>query len=75
MTILCYYSCKDCGLQKVPIQIPVRGQEDVVKWMGSTVLRMGLDHNRRSPRCHPSVLSDIMIPMIGADKIGGPSVS
>lgn len=75
MTILCYYSCHLCGLTKIPVEVPVRGEEDVITWVTETARLMSRDHDARSPDCHPKELHDLMIPVSGADKIGGPSIS
>ena len=76
LTIQCFYSCPECGLVKVAVEVQARGDEDVVEWLeGVAIVAMGADHRRRSPACRPGGLRDIMIPVTGAEKIGGPSVS
>lgn len=74
VTIRVRYSCPDCGLKKVVCEVPARGEEDVRIWMEATIASVGADHQRRSPRCHPTQLHDLMIPMTGADRIGGPNI-
>lgn len=68
------YSCAPCGLKRVRLAVPARGEEDVVAWMESTVRVVKADHDRRSPHCHPTELTELMIPRTGADRIGGPTV-
>lgn len=74
MTITVKYSCPECGLEAVHVEVPARGEEGVIKWMDTIIVVLGADHARRSPNCHPEQLKDIMIPMSGREKIGGPSV-
>lgn len=74
MMIEVFYSCPDCGLHRVRCEVPARGEEDVIVWMNVTIVHIGADHRRRSPDCHPTELHDVMIPMTGANKIGGPAV-
>ena len=74
MTIIVKYSCHGCGLTKVDVAVPARESEDVVTWMDQTVRLAGADHRRRSPHCHPKAVQDLMIPMTGRDRIGGPPV-
>lgn len=74
MTIDVKYSCPMCGLAKVIVRVPARVDEDVRVWMDQTIALVGADHGRRSPDCHPEELHDLMIPMTGADRVGGPSL-
>ena len=75
MTIRVFYSCALCGLIKVGLDVPAREVEDVRVWMDSTILLLSQDHNRLSPHCHPTTLTNLLIPMTGVDRIGGPAVS
>lgn len=74
MTITVLYSCDLCGLKRIPLEVKARDEEDVVTWMDNVVMLLGLDHRRRSPHCHPKSLTNVMIPMTGSTKIGGPVV-
>ncbi len=75
MTIRCLYSCEGCGLKDQGVDVPARvGDEDVVAWMERTVLLLSNDHRRRSFGCHPKTLQEVKIPIVGADRIGGPSI-
>lgn len=72
-TIRVKYSCHLCGLRNIEVDVPARRTEDVLEWMDGTVRLLGRDHARRSPRCHPTQLKDVMIPMPpGTDRIGDP---
>lgn len=75
LTIRVLYSCPLCGLFKVSCDVPARGEEDVVAWMHQTVAALSRDHHARSPRCQPRELKDVMIPMAGRDRIGGPEMN
>lgn len=75
MKITLKYSCYQCGLTAVEVDVPARGEEDVVSWMDKVVAyEIKSDHNRRSPSCMATSVRDLMIPITGADKIGGPTV-
>ncbi len=69
------YSCRGCGLENVPCDVPEREQgSDVCAW-AETILGQALadDHIRRSPDCM-SRACDVMIPITGAQYLGGPAV-
>lgn len=73
-TIEIKYSCALCGLKRVSVSVPVRGEENVIEWMEKTGAFLGADHAERSPRCHPKELTEVMIPYTGRAKVGGPVV-
>lgn len=75
MKITLKYSCHTCGLRKVEVDVPARTDEDVVEWMKKTVgEHVQADHQRRSPGCSATHVQDLMIPMTGTDRVGGPVV-
>ena len=75
LTITCKYSCKECGLEKISVDVPARQHtEEVTAWMEQTIRHVALDHHRRSPRCFPKELTNLIIPMTGTTMIGGPTV-
>lgn len=74
MNITCKYSCPPCGLKRVALDVPARSVESVTAWMDATVRRISADHRRRSPHCHAPKLEELLIPMTGTDKVGGPAV-
>jgi hypothetical protein len=70
-SIVVRYSCV-CGLTAVECRVAARdSNEDIKQWMDRTAASLSVDHNKRSPNCHPTTLKDIMIPIEGADHIGG----
>ena len=74
LTVEVLYSCDECGLKKIAVPVPARmGDEpNVVVWMETIcVPLLAQDHRRRSPECHPPTLKEIMIPVTGADRVGG----
>ena len=73
--IQCFYSCGLCGLVKVPVMITARGPEDVLAWMKAAGYELAADHHARSPRCQGKSLQNVMIPIDGAEKIGGAPVN
>ena len=70
------YSCVLCGIQKRECMVPERGEtEDVVHWMRDTLPRsVQADHLAVSPNCTADKISEVYIPIDGADKIGGPPI-
>ena len=75
MNITCKYSCPLCGLKRVAIDVPARGIEAITVWMDATVRRIAADHRRRSPHCNATEMKELLIPMTGTQRVGGPSVS
>lgn len=70
-----FYSCSDCGLCRVGVSVIAREEdEDLLAWMHKIGQELGADHDRRSPGCSPGILGDILIPMHGTNRVGGPSV-
>lgn len=76
MTIRVLYSCADCHLKDIGLDVPARvDDEDVRAWMDATVRLVAADHTRRrSPFCRAKALQELKIPVTGASKIGGPSI-
>jgi hypothetical protein len=75
-TITVKYSCSSCGLKDVDLQVNARGPEDVIVWMEKVLTpALGNDHFQRSPFCQVTSLTQVMIPITGVDKIGGPAVN
>lgn len=74
-TIDVRYSCHKCGLAKVSVSVSAREpNEDLLGWMNALGVAMSMDHDRRSPDCHPLSFSEVMIPMTGAAQVGGAAV-
>jgi hypothetical protein len=70
-TITVKYSCHTCGLERVELNVKARGDEDVITWMNSLGPQLAADHKKHSPKCNAQSVQDLMIPVTGADKIGG----
>ena len=70
------YSCHDCGLEKVPCEVPERVDgSDVVDWVTRTMAdAIAHDHRRRSPECMAQRVHEVLIPTTGAQYVGGPAV-
>lgn len=76
MTIHVFYSCRACGLSRVGCDVPARTTEDVITWTENILgAALQADHVRRSPHCIATQAQDVMIPIAGVEKIGGPSLS
>lgn len=76
LTITCKYTCRSCGLQRVEVQVPARGDQDnPVHYLEQVVaMHISADHRRRSPRCASRKMDELMIPMPeGSERIGEPS--
>ncbi len=74
MNITVKYSCYQCGLRDAELSVPAREDEDVVVWMERMVgQNIKTDHARRSPHCRATSVQNLMIPITGAQKIGGPT--
>lgn len=68
------YTCRVCGLEKIPLKVPAREQEDVVVWVEQTVRHVHVDHQQRTPGCAAEGV-DLYIPTDGTDRVGGPVVT
>lgn len=75
VSIVLKWSCFQCGLHRVELSVPARGDEDVLTWVAAVATAAGEDHDRRSPDCVIDALGELLIPIGGAEKIGGPAVS
>lgn len=73
MNVKVKYTCKSCHLTKVELEVPARKAEDVVAWMKKTTQLIANNHLARNPACKGDKC-DIMIPIGGTDKIGGPTI-
>lgn len=73
LTIDCKYSCAGCGLYRVVVSVPARTTEELFVWMDWVAAKaISEDHARRSPSCTSRTISELMIPITGASKVGGP---
>lgn len=66
------YSCKPCGLHRVVLPVEARQDEPIVEWMNALTVAVYEDHHRRSPDCKAETISEVLIPMTGRAKLGGP---
>jgi hypothetical protein len=75
--ITCKYSCDECGLHRVEVTVPARPKSmDIARWVQNVAAYMVYaDHSCRSPKCRSNTMSEMMIPITGAEILGGPSVS
>lgn len=76
IAIVVRYSCHACGIEKAEVVVRCRdADEDVVHWVEQVMGRaLAADHRRRSPSCSSGFAQDVMIPIDGAEFIGGPAV-
>ncbi len=74
MTTDVKYSCNLCGIHRVTVEVPARENEDLGAWMRTLTLRLQEDHGRRSPDCHADKLDEVLVPMDGRTKVGGPAI-
>ena len=70
--VRCLYSCKTCGIERQPVDVPSRDpSEDVVDWMTGTLARtIYVDHSARSPLCAADRISQVEIPMEPGEPVG-----
>lgn len=73
--IQCKYSCAKCGIHRQIVSVAARlpTEPDVVHWMDTVAApALSRDHDARSPHCHITTLSEVMIPLVdGVDRVGG----
>lgn len=74
MTITCKYSCFACGVHRALVPVKAREDEDVKVWLDRTALYIRDYHQRLHPHCTNTQLDELMIPMDGRDRIGGPPI-
>jgi len=72
MTTRLQYSCDRCGIKRQILDVPARQDEDITVWMDRTIYLVAHDHRRLSPTCNAKSLTELLIPMTGTDRIGGP---
>lgn len=66
------YTCEECGLKDREVKVRARGSEDVVTWVENIcIIGVAADHLMTSPRCRATHMTNLKIPISGADKIGG----
>ena len=74
-TIDVKYSCAACGIHRISVKVQARQFENVIDWVEKTMAQaISDDHSQRSPHCISRTMSEVMIPMTGAEKVGGPAV-
>ena len=68
------YTCAVCGVHREAVAVRARTDEDVVEWLEQVAVpALMRDHFRRSPGCGAMEFAEVMIPVEGADRIGGAS--
>lgn len=73
LTITIKYSCHSCGIFRRAIQVPARTpDEDVIAWTEAAVRIVARDHRTERPGCKATSLSELMIPITGTSRVGGP---
>ena len=75
MNITVLYSCSQCGAVERPVEVKARTTEDVVDWMKSLSYVLSRHHDKHSPGCHVTTLTEVKIPATGIDRIGGAPVN
>lgn len=71
--IQCRYSCAQCGLKRQVVTVKARTDEDIMTWMDQILTpALSADHDRRSPGCHITKLTEVMIPVAANNpNVGG----
>lgn len=71
--IQCKYSCDQCGIHRAIITVTAREDENVVEWMNTKAApAASADHDRRSPDCKITSLSELLIPIFEGKLVGEP---
>lgn len=72
MTIIVKYSCFPCAVRRADLEVPARGEEDVVTWLQATAHRIAQAHRLACPTCRHHQIDELLIPAPpGTDKVGG----
>lgn len=75
MTIVVKYSCDGCGLKRVDVVVDAREpKEDLMAWLDRLRLALSSDHRRRSPSCDATSMQEVLIPIVGTNAVGAPTV-
>ena len=72
MNITIKYSCHQCGIRDADVSVPARGDEEVTKWLDSVTVLVAENHALIRPHCKIDRISELKIPMVGTEKVGGP---
>lgn len=65
------YSCQKCGIEKRPVIVAERRASESTKdFVAYVAEECCADHRRKSPRCHVSTLTGLMIPIHDTKGIG-----
>jgi len=64
ITMTVRYSCPECGIVDRGVEVRERREnEDVVEWVRMVMRMTCEDHAECSPKCHPSELKNLKIPL------------
>jgi len=67
-----FYTCDSCGINERPINVKAREKdENIVRWIEQVTICISNDHSRVSPDCRAERMTNVKIPISGADQIGG----
>ncbi len=75
MKIEVLYSCDKCGISDRPVKIEARTVEPLKDWMESLSELLSRDHDQHSPRCKITSITQVKIPIVGTDRVGGTPVN
>lgn len=72
-TIQVLYTCDQCGLTDIAVDVRTRSTEDVLVWMEQVMAyAIARDHDVRSPHCIITKFTQVKIPLpAGTAKLGG----
>jgi len=74
--LLVEYTCNLCGIVRAKVALPYRDEkEPITDWMEIHVMTaVARDHDIRSPNCPAKKISELWIPTVGVQWIGGPPI-
>ena len=69
------WTCNQCGQVDREVQVPARTDEQLMDWMQWLGVALSRDHDRVSPGCKIQKMSEVKIPALGTDRVGGAPVN
>ncbi len=65
------FSCHGCGLTEIEVEVPARGNEDIITWIENTRPFITASHKKHSPHCTTQAC-DLMTTFSAGQRIGAP---
>jgi hypothetical protein len=63
-TIVLLYTCEPCGVKDQEVTVRTRNSgEELDSWMREAQTRVTIDHQKRSPNCTATNMTEMKVPM------------